>query len=290
MRSLLFVPGDDERKLAKGLASAADALILDLEDSVSQQRKPAARGLCAEVLRTAKTDKILYVRINALDTEFAHDDLSAVVGSKPAGIMVPKCRHGADARTLDALLSRLEADAGLPVGAIGILPIATETGASMFGLGTYAEPAIPRLHGLLWGAEDLAADLGSLGKHDARGHYTAPYQLARSLCLFGAAAASTIAIDAVFVNFRDLAGLRAEAEAGLRDGFLAKAAIHPDQVGPINEVFTPSQADIDAAQHIVAAFDAKPGVGVVSMDGNMVDRPHYVAAQRVLARARKPQS
>lgn len=285
MRSLLFVPGDDERKLAKGLASAADALILDFEDSVAQQRKAAARGLCAEVLRTAKTGKRLYVRINALDTEFARDDLSAVVASKPAGIMLPKCRHGADARTLDTLLSQLEADAGLPVGAIGILPIATETGASMFGLGTYADPPIPRLHGLLWGAEDLAADLGSLAKHGARGEYTAPYQLARSLCLYGAAAASTIALDAVFVNFRDPAGLRTEAEAGVRDGFQGKACIHPDQAVVINEVFTPLPAAIEEARRIVAAFDARPGVGVVAMDGKMVDRPHYVAAQRVLARA-----
>ncbi|MGA0116198.1 MAG: HpcH/HpaI aldolase/citrate lyase family protein, partial [Burkholderiales bacterium] len=205
MRSLLFVPGDDERKLAKGLACAADALILDLEDSVAAPRKPAARRLCAEVLRSAQTDKRLYLRINALDSGFAQDDLAAVVAAKPAGIMLPKCRHGADARQLAAMLSQLEVDAGLPEGGIGILPIATETGASMFGLGTYADPPIPRLHGLLWGAEDLAADLGSLAKHEADGSYTAPYHLARALCLYGAAAASTIAIDAVFVNFRDSA-------------------------------------------------------------------------------------
>jgi len=287
MRFLLFVPGDDERKLAKGLASAADALILDLEDSVSQQRKAAARGLCAEVLRTARSDKRLYVRINALDTEFARDDLSAVVGLGPAGIMLPKCRHGADARKLGELLLRLEAEAGRPVGVIGILPIATESGKSMFGLGTYAEPAIPRLHGLLWGAEDLAADLGALGKRDEKGGYTEPYRLARLLCLFGAAAASTIAIDAVYTDFRDPIGLRAEAEDAVRDGFSAKAAIHPDQVAQINEVFTPSQTDVEAAQRIVSAFDAPPGVGVVAMDGKMVDRPHYRAAQRVLARQQR---
>jgi citrate lyase subunit beta/citryl-CoA lyase len=285
MRSLLFVPGDDERKLAKGLACAADALILDLEDSVAAARKPAARGLCAEVLRSAQTEKRLYLRINALDSGFAEEDLAAVVASRPYGIMLPKCRHGADARQLDAMLTRLEAAAGLPAGGIGILPIATETGASMFGLGSYADPLIPRLHGLLWGAEDLAADLGSLAKHDERGQYTAPYQLARSLCLYGAAAASTIAFDAVFVNFRDAAGLRAEAEAGLRDGFQGKACIHPDQALIINEVFTPSPAAIEEAKRIVDAFDAQPGMGVVAMEGRMVDRPHYVAAQRVLARA-----
>ncbi len=285
MRSLLFVPGDDERKLAKGLACAADALILDLEDSVAAARKPAARGLCAEVLRSAQTDKRLYLRINALDSGFAEEDLAAVVASRPYGIMLPKCRHGADARQLAAMLTRLEADAGLPAGGIGILPIATETGASMFGLGSYADPPVPRLHGLLWGAEDLAADLGSLAKHDERGQYTAPYQLARSLCLYGAAAAATIAFDAVFVNFRDAAGLRAEAEAGLRDGFQGKACIHPDQALIINEVFTPSPAAMEEAKRIVDAFDAQPGMGVVAMEGRMVDRPHYVAAQRVLARA-----
>lgn len=285
MRSLLFVPGDDERKLAKGLACAADALILDLEDSVAAPRKPAARGLCAEVLRSARTEKRLYLRINALDSGFAQDDLAAVVAEKPAGIMLPKCRHGADARQLAAMLSRLETEAGLPAGGIGILPIATETGASMFGLGSYADPPIPRLHGLLWGAEDLAADLGSLAKHEADGSYTAPYHLARALCLYGAAAASTIAIDAVYVNFRDAAGLRAEAEAGVRDGFQGKACIHPDQAEVINEVYTPSPAAIEEARRIVAAFDASPGMGVVAMEGRMVDRPHYVAAQRVLARA-----
>lgn len=285
MRSLLFVPGDDERKLARGLACAADALILDLEDSVAAARKPAARSLCAEILRSAQTGKRLYLRINALDSGFAEDDLAAVVAAQPAGIMLPKCRHGADARQLDAMLSRLEVEAGLPAGGIGILPIATETGASMFGLGSYADPPIPRLHGLLWGAEDLAADLGSLAKHDTSGHYTAPYQLARSLCLYGAAAASTIALDAVFVNFRDPAGLRAEAEAGVRDGFQGKACIHPDQAVIINEVFTPSPDELERAQRIVELFDSRAGLGVVAMDGHMVDRPHYVAAQRMLARA-----
>lgn len=284
MRSLLFVPGDDERKLAKGLACAADALILDLEDSVAATRKAVARGLCAEVLRSAQTGKRLYLRINALDSGLAQDDLAAVVASKPAGIMLPKCRHGDDARQLAAMLARLEVGAGLAPGGIGILPIATETGASMFGLGSYADPPIPRLHGLLWGAEDLAADLGSLAKHDDRGSYTAPYQLARSLCLYGAAAASTVAIDAVFVNFRDPEGLRAECEAGVRDGFSGKACIHPDQAVVINEVFTPSTADIAEARRIVAAFDAQPGMGVVAMEGRMVDRPHYLAARRVLAR------
>lgn len=284
MRSLLFVPGDDERKLAKGFACSADALILDLEDSVAAARKPLARELCAEVLRTANTTKRLYLRINGWDTRLAEDDLAVVVAAAPAGIMLPKCRHGADARLLADRLAVLEKEAGLPAGGIGILPIATETGASMFGLGSYADPPIPRLHGLLWGAEDLAADLGSLAKHDAQGMYTAPYQLARSLCLYGAAAAATPAYDAVFVNFRDAAGLRAEAQAGVRDGFCGKACIHPDQAVIINEVFTPSAEEIAKARRIVDLFDNQSGLGVLSIDGNMVDRPHYLAARRVLAR------
>lgn len=285
MRSLLFVPGDDERKIAKGLASAADALILDLEDSVGLQRKPAARELCAATLAAAGTQKKLFVRINALDTPAALLDLAAVARAKPHGIMLPKCRGGDDVRLLAHYLTALEARDGVAAGEICILPIVTETGAAMFGLGSYDAPAIPRLCGMLWGGEDLAADLGAIGNRDAGGGYAAPYQLARSLCLYASAAAAVMAIDAVYTNFRDPAGLRAEALDGLRAGFSAKAAIHPDQVAVINEAFTPSAADVEAARRVIAAFDAAPGAGVVSVDGKMLDRPHYRTAQRVLARA-----
>lgn len=288
MRSLLFVPGDDERKIAKGLASAADALILDLEDAVAPQRKAAARELCAATLTAGNARMKLFVRINALDTPAALLDLAAVVRARPFGIMLPKCRSGEDVRLVSHYLTALEAREGLPAGDIRVLPIVTETGGSLFGFsgpGNYESPPIPRLFGMLWGGEDLAADLGAITNRDDDGRYAAPYLLARSLCLFAAAASSAIAVDAVYTNFRDPEGLRQEAIAGLRSGFSAKAAIHPDQISVINEAFTPTAADIEAAQQVIAAFDASPGAGVVSVGGKMLDRPHYRTAQRVLARA-----
>ena len=284
MRSLLFVPGDDERKLAKGLASAADALILDLEDSVAADRKATARELCEATL-TAGARMKLYVRINALDTPAALLDLAAVVRARPYGIMLPKCRNGDDARRVAHYLTALEARDGVPAGEIRLLPIVTETGGSMFGLGSYDSPPIARLCGMSWGGEDLAADVGAMTNRDDSGRYAAPYQLARSLCLFAATSASVIEVDAVYTNFRDAAGLRQESIEGLRSGFSAKAAIHPDQIAVINEAFTPSAADVEAARKVIAAFDASPGAGVASVDGKMLDRPHYRTAQRVLARA-----
>lgn len=286
MRSLLFVPGDDERKIAKALDSTADALILDLEDAVAPQRKSAAREVCAAALRSATTPKALFVRVNALDTADAPQDLAAVVSAKPFGIVLPKCRHGDDARRLARELDTMEARAGIDHGSIRILPIVTETAASLFGLGTYAEPPIPRLYGMMWGGEDLAADIGASANRDASGRYTAPYELARALCLLGAAAASVLPVDAVYTNFRDGEGLKAETLEGLRSGFGAKAAIHPAQIDVINDAFTPSRSDVEWAQRVVAAFDAAGGAGVAAIDGRMLDRPHLRGARRVLERAR----
>ncbi len=285
MRSLLFVPGDDERKIAKGLGSAADALILDLEDAVAPARKGAARDLVAKTLAASGGGKKLFVRINALDTADALPDIAAIAAARPFGIVLPKCRGGEDVRALADRLSQAEAKAGITAGEIRILPIATENGASMFGLGSYGPPAHPRLCGLMWGGEDLAADLGAIGNRDASGAYTAPYQLARSLCLYAAAAVSLPAIDAVYTDFRDPEGLKVEAAEGLRDGYSGKAAIHPDQVGPINAAFTPSAADVERARRIVAAFEASASTGVASLDGKMLDRPHLRSALRVLERA-----
>jgi citrate lyase subunit beta / citryl-CoA lyase len=287
MRSLLFVPGDDERKISKALDCAADALILDIEDAVAPQRKAAAREVCASVLRSVKTPKALFVRMNALDTADAIPDLKAIVAARPFGIVLPKSRDGDDVRRLSGILDRVEAQQGEGAGAIRILPIVTETAASLFGLGTYAQPGIPRLCGMMWGGEDLAADIGALANRDANGRYTAPYELARALCLLGAAAACVLPVDAVYTDFRDAAGLKAEALEGLRCGFGAKAAIHPAQVDVINEAFTPSRSDVERAQRVVAAFDAAGGGGVAALDGRMLDRPHLRGAQRVLERARE---
>lgn len=284
MRSLLFVPGDDERKIAKGLASAADALILDLEDAVAPARKGAARELCARMIASANAPKKLFVRINALDTGETLSDLAAIVPARPFGVVLPKCRCGDDVRALGQHLTEIEAKAGIAEGHTRILPIAVENGESLFGLGSYGKPRHPRLHGLMWGSEDLAADLGATRNRGADGVFTEPFRFARALCLFGAAAAGVIAIDTVFTDFRDIEGVRREAEEALRDGFSAKAAIHPDQIAPINAAFTPSAADIERARRIVSAFETST-TGVASLDGKMLDRAHLVGARRVLARA-----
>lgn len=286
MRSLLFVPGDDERKIARGLSCAADALILDLEDAVAPARKAAARDLCRRTLASADTPKLLFVRVNALDSGEIQSDLDAVTAARPYGIVLPKCRSGADVAELGRQLNIAEAAAGIASGSIRILPIVTETAVSLFGLGSYAQPVSPRLCAMMWGGEDLAADLGALANRDGGGAYTPPYLLARALCLIGAAAAGVAPVDSVYTDFRDRAGLQAEAALGLRDGFSAKAAIHPDQIEPIHAAFTPSAADIDLAVRVVSAFAAGCGAGVVAMDGRMLDRPHRRSALRVLERAR----
>jgi citrate lyase subunit beta/citryl-CoA lyase len=282
-RSWLFVPGDSERKLTKGLASAADALILDLEDSVMPSNLPAARGLVAAFLR-AHPGPRLWVRINALGTAHALADLAAVVPAAPAGIMLPKAEGGADVARLGHDLSALEVAAGLPEGGIRIAVVATETPAALFALGSYS-PAHSRLAALTWGAEDLSAALGAAANRAADGEYAFTFQLARTLCLAGAAAAGVDAIDTVFTDFRDVAGLAREAQAARRAGFVGKLAIHPDQAGPINDAFTPDAAEIAHAERVVAAFAASAGAGVVGLEGRMLDMPHLKLARRILAAA-----
>jgi citrate lyase subunit beta/citryl-CoA lyase len=287
MRSLLFVPGDSPRKLSKGVESGADALILDLEDSVAGDRKAEARATSLAFLKdigeAARRPRLL-VRVNGLDTGLTDDDLDAVVAGRPDAILLPKAEGGPSVIHLDAKLAVREALAGLPDGAIGIMAIATETAAALFAAGTYAG-ASARLSALTWGAEDLSADIGAETNRDADGNFTGPFRLARSLCVAAAAAAKVAALDTVFVDFRNADGLRREAEEARRDGFVGKLAIHPGQVAVINEVFTPSPAEIAKAEAVIAAFAAAPGVGVVGIGGVMYDRPHLERAKRLLARA-----
>jgi citrate lyase subunit beta/citryl-CoA lyase len=286
MRSLLFVPADSEKKLDKGVSSGADALIIDLEDSVSSDRKAQARDGALAFLREAgkaATRPRLLVRVNALDSGLTDDDLDAVVPGKPDAIMLPKAEGGVSVTHLHAKLSAREAMAGLPEGGIEIVALATETAASLFTTGTYRGSS-SRLSGLTWGAEDLSADLGAEANRDADGRFLDPYRLARTLCLAGAAAAGVPAIDTVYVEFKNDAGLRREAEEARRDGFTAKMAIHPGQVAAINEVFTPTPEAIAHAQSIVDAFAALPGAGVVGIGGKMYDRPHLVRAKILLGR------
>jgi citrate lyase subunit beta/citryl-CoA lyase len=287
MRSLLFVPADSDKKLDKGLASGADALIVDLEDSVSADRKAAARATGLAFLQGAKRDGLkLLVRVNALDTGLTDDDLDAIVPGRPDAIMLPKAAGGVSVTHLHAKLSAREAIAGLTDGDIGIVALATETAASLFTTGTYVDCSL-RLAALTWGAEDLSADLGAETNRDEQGRFLDPYRLARTLCLAGAAAAGVPAIDTVYVDFRNDAGLRRECEEARRDGFAAKMAIHPAQVAVINDIFTPSAEAVAHAQSIVAAFEAQPGAGVVGIGGKMYDRPHLVRARVLLAKAGK---
>jgi citrate lyase subunit beta / citryl-CoA lyase len=288
MRSLLFVPGDDEKKLGKGLGSGADVLLIDLEDSVALSRKTEARKLVDSFLRTAHTAPQrpkLFVRINALTSGLINDDLDGIMGAAPDGVMLPKSQSGDDVALLSAKLAVREAESGLADGQTKIIAIATETAASIFHMGTYAGVS-QRLTGLTWGAEDLSADLGAEANRLADGQYTDPYRLARALCIFAAQAADAAAIDTVFTAFRDMDALRAECEAARRDGFVGKMAIHPAQVPVINEVFTPSPATVERARRIVKLFADNPGMGVVGLDGEMLDKPHLKRAERILAAAR----
>lgn len=289
MRSLLFIPADSEKKLAKGLSSGADCLILDLEDSVAAEAKPKARELAHEFLVSALRETArprLYVRVNGLKSGLTEADLDAVMPAPPDGILLPKSVNGASIQHLGALLAVKEAEHDLTDGGTRIMAIATETPASLFNMGTYAG-ASQRLEGLTWGAEDLAAALGAETNRGADGGYTFPYVLARSLTLFAAAAAHVLAIDAVHGNFRDLQRLRLECEEGKRDGFAGKMAIHPAQIAIINEVFSPSEESIAKARAIVAAFEAEPHAGVINFEGEMLDIPHLTKARWLLASLRK---
>jgi citrate lyase subunit beta/citryl-CoA lyase len=287
MRSLLFAPADSAKKLDKALGSGADAVIIDLEDSITPERKAAAREGAASFLREAvksTTRPRLLVRVNGLQTGLTDDDLDAIVPARPDAIMLPKAEGGAAIVHADAKLTAREAIHGLDDGHIKIVAIATETAASLFLAGTYGNSS-PRLFGLTWGAEDLSAELGAEANRDRDGNFLDPYRLARALCLAGAAAARVDAIDTVYVDFRNDAGLRRECEEARRDGFTAKMAIHPGQVQAINAAFTPTPEALATARAIVAAFASAPGAGTIGLNGVMYDRPHLARAMRLLEQA-----
>ena len=284
MRSFLFVPADGGKKLDKALAAGADAVIVDLEDSIAPERKAQARVAALEFLKAAHTAKQrprLLVRINGLDTGMTGADLDAVVPGKPDAIMFPKAEGGTTIVHLDAKLTACEAMAGLPEGEIKILAQAVESAAGLFLAGTFRDVSA-RLIGLTWGPEDLSAEIGAEANRDADGQLTDPYRLARTMCLFGAAAAKVPAIETIHVDFRNLDALRRDTLDARRDGFSGRLAIHPAQVPVINEVFTPSAEQIEKAKAVVAAFAAQPGAGTVGIDGKMYDRPHLLRAQALL--------
>jgi citrate lyase subunit beta/citryl-CoA lyase len=286
MRSLLFVPGDSARKLDKAMQSGADALILDLEDSVAPSAKAAARKVTAEFMAATAGEASrprLIVRVNALRTGMTDADLDGIMSGAPDAVLLPKTVGGADVAHLGAKLAVREAEFGLADGATEIIALATETAQGVFALGTLPG-ASRRLSGVTWGGEDLSAVVGAEANRGLDGLYTDPYRIVRALALFAAAAAEVDAIDSVYTNFRDLDGLAAECRDARRDGFIAKMAIHPAQVPVINEAFTPSAETTARARRIVEAFGANPDAGVVGIDGEMVDMPHLKRAQRLLAR------
>lgn len=282
-RSLLFAPGDSARKLAKASASEADLLLLDLEDSVAQTAKADARALVAEHLRSDTRRQAQWVRVNSLDGPHALADLAAVVPARPDGILLPKATR-AEAERLHHYLSALEASAGLPIGSIRTMVVATETAPAIFGLGDYA--GTPRLAALTWGAEDIATALGASDNRDENGDYDFPYRLFRALCLAGAAAAGVTAIETIHGDFRDLDGLAKVAGDARRAGFRGMMAIHPDQVSVINHAFSPTEMEIERAQAVVDAFAANPGAGAVGLKGEMLDMPHLKRAKAVLTMRR----
>jgi citrate lyase subunit beta/citryl-CoA lyase len=290
LRSMLFVPGDSEKKLAKGDGAGADALILDLEDSVAPANKPKARELVPAYMRERPREKRvceLWVRINPLDTEHALDDLAAVAAAAPDGILLPKAAGPDEVRQLAHYLDALEAQGGVERGSIGVVPVATEIAVAPFKLGDYAEAGLTRLRGLTWGAEDLSSAIGASGNLGEDGRWTLTYRMVRSMCLLAAHAAHVQAIDTVYVDFADEAGLRAASRAARAEGFTGRVAIHPAQVTPINESFTPSEAELDYARRVIAAFEAAPGAGTVGLDGKMLDIPHLKQAQKTLAAAER---
>jgi citrate lyase subunit beta/citryl-CoA lyase len=284
MRSWLFAPGDSERKMEKATASSADIVLLDLEDAVADAEKPKARSMVSAFLTAnAKHRARLWVRINPIQGPHALGDLAAIMPSRPGGIMFPKPRGRADAELLDHYLTAFEAAAGITPGTTKVILLATETPESMLAMGSYA--GVPRVAAMSWGAEDLATALGAIDNRDDAGGYDFTYELARSLCLVGAAAAGVPAIETIQGDFKDEAGLRKRATSVRRAGYRGMLAIHPAQIDIINEAFTPSAAELASAQEIVDLFAAHPGVGTIGHKGAMLDRPHLARAQALLALA-----
>ncbi len=287
LRSLLFAPGDSDKKMAKASECGADCVILDPEDSVAASRKPIAREMVREFLKAGTNPKVeFWVRCNPLDGPYVLADIAAVAPAAPKGIILPKTNSADDLVQVSHFLDVLETEHGLAAGSIGILPVATETAAAVFGLGSYNKTT-PRLRGLTWGAEDLGAAVGASSNLENNGQWTSPYVLVRSLCLFAAHASGVQAVDTVMADFRDLAGLERVCNDARRDGFTGKIAIHPAQVPVINQAFTPSAAEVAHAEAVLALFAANPDAGTLQLDGKMIDKPHEVQARRIMAMAER---
>lgn len=283
LRSMLFVPADSDKKMNRGLTSGADALIIDLEDSVTPDKKPLARKMAAEFIAAHKADSpaSLFVRINPLDSGMALDDLTAVVQPGLAGIMLPKTLSADCVRITGHYLSALEAKINMTLNSVHIVPVATETAQAMLNMQSFNQP-VARLAGVTWGAEDLSAAIGAISNRDENGEYAPLYTLAGAMCLLAAASTGTPAIDTLYSDFKDLEGLLKSCRNSRRRGYSGRIAIHPDQVATINEAFTPSEKELMHAQRIIDAFADNPGAGTLGIDGKMVDMPHLKQARRTL--------
>jgi|LauGreDrversion4_2_1035121.scaffolds.fasta_scaffold05803_3 citrate lyase subunit beta/citryl-CoA lyase len=282
MRSWLFSPGDNEKKMAKAVESNADIALLDLEDAVAVENKPIARQMVQDLLRANAAERArIWVRINPLDGPYALDDLAAILPAQPGGIMLPKVDGRADVEKLDHYLSALEVANGMEEGSTPVIVLITETAEAMFHTGDYK--GVRRLVALTWGAEDLADAVGAMSNRDMDGSFSFTFELARSLTLLGAAAAGVPAVETICADFKDLEALKARAEIVRRNGFRGMLAIHPAQVDVINAAFTPSADEIAEAKEIVEIFRANPGVGAIGYKGGMLDRPFLSRAQQLLA-------
>ena len=282
MRSWLFAPGDSEKKMTKATDGAADIVILDLEDAVAEENKPAARAMVHDFIAARDAGRgRLFVRVNPLDGPHTLADLAAIMPARPGGIMLPKANGRGDVERLDHYLSALEVSHGIEQGSTPVIVLVTETAAAMFTTGDYA--GAPRVIAMTWGAEDLADSIGAMANRGPDGEFSFTYELARSVCLLGAASAGVVPIETIQADFRDLDGLKARAERVRRDGYRGMLAIHPAQVEVINAAFTPSADEITEAREIVALFAANPGVGTIGWKGGMLDRPHLSRAQQLLA-------
>jgi citrate lyase subunit beta/citryl-CoA lyase len=286
MRSMLFVPGDRPERFAKAAASGADAVILDLEDAVTPERRPYAREEIARWLTSTDRSVPVWVRINPVATEDALPDLASVIAGRPDGIVLPKARDGTDVHRVDHWLEVLEAHFGCTRGSIGLLPLITESAGALLRAASFTGLPV-RVTGLTWGAEDLAADVGAAANKSADGEYELTYAMARSFCLLAAAAAGVPAFDTVDTEIRDVAAVERRARASRRQGFVGKLAIHPAQVAPIHAAFSPTAGEVAWAERVVAAFRAAPGVGALAFEGGMLDKPHLRQAERILAAVRR---
>ncbi|MFV0493271.1 MAG: HpcH/HpaI aldolase/citrate lyase family protein [Pseudorhodobacter sp.] len=284
IRSILFVPADSPRKIEKAFGTNADALVLDLEDSVMPARKAEAREALANLLSHPSMDYAgqLWVRINPLSTGMAIDDLCAVVTRKLDGIILPKCTGPRDVQTTSNYIDALVAKSGLTDDDIGILAVVTETAAAPFALGEYHKHDLPRLWGMTWGAEDLSSAIGAATNKTSQGEWALTYRMVRSQCLLAAKACGVNAIETLYVNFHDPEGLHSSSLEARREGFTGRFAIHPDQIDPINAAFMPAAAEVERARRIIAAFDNAGNAGTIAIDGEMLDIPHLNQARHVL--------